>query len=72
MGLILEHLEFGPIAKKFFVNIKTFDFQDGRDYDRTVRASANLMYNPTANVMLGEPWWPAHLWSCFSSPSSCC
>lgn len=35
------------------VNINNYDFQEGRDYKKTVRLSANLMYNPTANVMLG-------------------
>jgi hypothetical protein len=35
------------------VDIGNFDFQDGSDYNRTIRASANLIYNPTTNVQLG-------------------
>jgi hypothetical protein len=35
------------------VDIGNFDFQDDSDYNRTVRASANLIYNPTHNVQLG-------------------
>ena len=35
------------------VEIDNYDFQEGGDYHRTVRASANLIYNPTANVQLG-------------------
>jgi hypothetical protein len=35
------------------VDIGNFDFQEGSNYNRTVRASANLIYNPTSNVQLG-------------------
>jgi len=36
-----------------WVNINNYDFQDGRAYDRTLRASANLMYNPTQHIQGG-------------------
>jgi type II secretory pathway pseudopilin PulG len=36
-----------------WVDIGTFDFQDGSDYSGTIRASANLMYNPTDHVTMG-------------------
>ena len=36
-----------------WVDINNFDFQDGRDYGRTFRASANLIYSPTTNVTMG-------------------
>ncbi len=35
------------------VEIDNYDFQKDSDYRRTVRASTNLIYNPTANVQLG-------------------
>jgi hypothetical protein len=35
------------------VDIGNFDFQEGSNYKRTIRASANLIYNPTSNVQLG-------------------
>jgi hypothetical protein len=36
-----------------FVDIKNYDFQDGSHYNKTIRASANLIYNPADNVMVG-------------------
>jgi len=36
-----------------YVNIDTFDFQDDLDYNETLRASANIIYNPTKNVRIG-------------------
>jgi hypothetical protein len=36
-----------------WVDIDNFDFQDGSDYKRTLRASANLIYSPTTSVTLG-------------------
>ncbi len=36
-----------------WVDINTFDFQEGSDYDSTLRASMNLIYNPVHNVGLG-------------------
>ncbi len=36
-----------------WVDINTFDFQEGSDYDSTLRASMNLIYNPVPNVGLG-------------------
>ena len=36
-----------------WIDINTYDFQDGGDYDRTFRASGNLLYFPTQNVRLG-------------------
>jgi hypothetical protein len=36
-----------------WVDIDTFAFQDGTDYSGTIRASANLMYNPTDHVTMG-------------------
>lgn len=36
-----------------WVNINNFDFQKGSDYDRTLRVSMNLMYNPTKNIQGG-------------------
>ncbi len=36
-----------------WVDISNFDFQDDKDYDSTIRASANLIYLPTANVRFG-------------------
>ena len=35
------------------MDIDTYDFQDGSDYDRTLRASTNLLYLPTRNLRLG-------------------
>ena len=35
------------------VKVDNYEFQQGSDYNRTIRASANLIYNPTANVQLG-------------------
>lgn len=36
-----------------WVDVDTFDFQPGNAYDRTLRASANLLYYPTQNVRVG-------------------
>ena len=36
-----------------WVDISNFDFQDDSDYDRTMRASMNLIYNPTKNIQGG-------------------
>ena len=36
-----------------WVNINNFDFQDGSDYDSTLRASMNLIYSPTPNIFTG-------------------
>lgn len=36
-----------------WVDISTYQFQDGADYDKTLRASANLMYSPTENIQAG-------------------
>ena len=36
-----------------WIDVNTYDFQDGGDYDRTIRASGNLLYFPTQNVRLG-------------------
>lgn len=36
-----------------WVAVDNFDFQDDRDYKRTLRASANLIYLPTRNLRLG-------------------
>jgi hypothetical protein len=36
-----------------WVDIDTFDYQAGEDYDRTLRASTNLIYLPTRNLRLG-------------------
>jgi len=36
-----------------WVNINNFDFQEDTSYDRTLRASMNLMYNPTQNIQGG-------------------
>jgi hypothetical protein len=36
-----------------WVDINNFEFQDGDDYNRTLRASVNLMYSPTHNVTTG-------------------
>ena len=36
-----------------WVGIDNYDFQDGGDYKRTLRASANLIYLPTKNLRLG-------------------
>lgn len=35
------------------VKVDNYEFQDGSDYKRTVRASANIIYTPTAHVHLG-------------------
>jgi hypothetical protein len=35
------------------VDIGNFDFQEGNDYNITIRASVNLLYSPTTNVQLG-------------------
>jgi len=36
-----------------WVNINNFEFQDGSDYDKTLRASMNLIYSPTENIFAG-------------------
>ena len=36
-----------------WVDINNFDFQDDSAYDRTMRASMNLIYNPTRNIQGG-------------------
>ena len=36
-----------------WVDINNFEFQDGSDYNRTLRASINLMYSPVHNVTMG-------------------
>ena len=36
-----------------WVDINNYDFQDDSSYDRTLRASMNLMYNPTQNIQTG-------------------
>lgn len=36
-----------------WINVDNFDFQDDKDYSKTWRASANLLYFPTQNLRLG-------------------
>ena len=36
-----------------WVDINNFDFQEEGSYYRTLRASMNLMYNPTKNIQGG-------------------
>ena len=36
-----------------WVNINNFEFQEGSDYDSTLRASMNVIYNPTPNIFTG-------------------
>ena len=36
-----------------WVDINNFDFQDDTDYNQTLRASMNIMYNPTKNIQTG-------------------
>lgn len=36
-----------------WVDINNYDFQEDNAYDRTLRASMNLMYNPTNNIQGG-------------------
>lgn len=36
-----------------WINIDTFNFQDDKDYNKTWRASANVLYFPTQNLRLG-------------------
>lgn len=36
-----------------WVDISNYDFQQDSDYDRTTRASVNLIYNPTKNIQGG-------------------
>jgi hypothetical protein len=36
-----------------WINVDTYDFQEGGDYDYTLRASGNLLYFPTQNVRIG-------------------
>jgi len=36
-----------------WVDISNYDFQEDEAYDRTLRASVNLMYNPTQNIQGG-------------------
>ena len=36
-----------------WVNIKNYNYQDDKDYNSTLRASANLIYLPTENVRFG-------------------
>lgn len=46
-GILRSNFNFG------WVDIDTFDFQKGSDYSSTLRASANLIYNPTEHVTVG-------------------
>lgn len=46
-GVLRSNFLFG------YVNIDNFDFQNGDDYNETLRASVNLIYNPTKNVRVG-------------------
>lgn len=36
-----------------WIDVDTYDFQDGGDYSETWRASANLLYFPTQNLRIG-------------------
>jgi len=36
-----------------WVNISNFSYQPDTAYDKTLRASMNLMYNPTKNIQGG-------------------
>ncbi len=36
-----------------WVDISNFEFQEGSDYSRTLRASINLLYSPTQNITTG-------------------
>jgi len=36
-----------------YVDINNYEFQDDDAYDRTMRASINLMYNPTQHIQGG-------------------
>ena len=36
-----------------WVDIRNFDFQEDSAYDQTLRASVNLIYNPTKNIQGG-------------------
>jgi hypothetical protein len=64
----LSYMHRWPLAWRFFkgwpgvlrssftlswVDINNFDFQDDSAYNRTWRASANLIYNPTKNIQTG-------------------
>jgi len=46
-GVLRSNISFG------YVDIDNFDFQDNQDYNETLRASVNLIYNPTKNVRIG-------------------
>jgi hypothetical protein len=46
-GILRSNFNFG------WVTIDTFEFQDDSDYSSTLRASANLIYNPTEHVTVG-------------------
>jgi len=46
-GLLRSNFNLG------WVDINNFSFQDDDDYSSTIRASANLLYNPTDHVTLG-------------------
>jgi len=46
-GILRSNFNFG------WVTIDTFYFQDDSDYSSTLRASANLIYNPTEHVTVG-------------------
>ena len=36
-----------------WIDVDNYDFQDGKDYNQTLRASANLLYFPTQNLRFG-------------------
>ena len=36
-----------------WIDIDNYDFQDGKDYNKTWRAAANLLYFPTQNLRFG-------------------
>lgn len=56
-GILRSNFLFG------WVDINTFDFQDGSDYSGTLRASANLFYNPTEHVSVGMEFLWGKRWN---------
>ena len=53
---VREETSQGSLRSNFtlsWVNINNFDYQDGKNYKSTLRASANPIYLPTTNVRFG-------------------
>jgi len=55
--LAFQHWWNGALRSTFiasYVNVDTYDFQDGSAYDNTQRVSANIIWSPSSRVDLGS------------------